>query len=150
MKKIYTISLLASLLLMTGCGTIQTANQAVDQAKETIAIVARRVDQVDKKIDSLKDSVVADRTKIEAVTGSFDVDKDGKVTLKEAAQVVKTTALSGQNRHLLLDPDFWIALVAAMAGVGTATGGAKKLAVAGVAALHKTGREQLEKKEKQK
>lgn len=150
MKKIYITSLLASLLLMTGCGTIQTANQAVDQAKETIAIVARRVDQVDKKIDSVKDSIQADRTKVEAITGSFDFDKDGKVTLKEAAKVVKDTALSSTNRHLLLDPDFWIAIVAAVAGVGTATGGVKKLAGAGVEALHKTGRERLAQKEKQK
>lgn len=68
-------------------------------------------EEMKEKFKSLQEELAASRLKIEGLSGKFDKDDDGKVTLAEAKQTV------AENPSLWFNMEFWIALIGAIFGV---------------------------------
>ena len=105
-------SLILMLLLISlcGCGTIQKADDVLAWTKD-------KFNQVDTKIEAVKAGQEARVAKLEAVTGAFDRDGDGSVSAGEAKAVVVDATKTPEGRRLLLDPEFWLGLSGAVAGL---------------------------------
>jgi len=184
---------LAVAFLMNGCGTISRTTDNVEQTtaeiKRTVAVVAKKVNDVDQavkrttdKVEEVRDNVAdtvanvkekVDSTvdkvsgivdgkinaikegideKIETLRDSLskevdeavadlDVNGDGRASLKEAVAFMK------QDGGRWSDPEAWLQIVLAVVGSWLGLTGIKKGGKPIVAALHRTGREELAKKD---
>lgn len=131
------IILSAVLFSLVGCSnmsknlseTAEKANLTAEKAHQAAAIVAERVQKVDNQIQAVEDKIeivkesfneklsdlkgelVAQRERVEAITGKFDANDDGKVTLEEAKKII------AENKDQWFSTEFWASLVLALFGI---------------------------------
>lgn len=116
--------LMLALISLSGCASMQ-------KAEDILAWTQGKIDQVDAKIAQVKADQDSRVAKIEAITGTLDKNLDGKVSIAEAKQIVTETVQGAiadpSKRKLLTDPEFWLGLSGAIAGLYAAKTGVKKL-----------------------
>lgn len=117
--------LMAGLTSLFGCQTVQKMDDVLAWTKD-------KFEKVDQKIETVKAEQTARLAKFEPVVGAFDRDGDGSVSASEAKAVVVEAAKTPEGRKMLLDPEFWVTITAAVAGLY----GAGKAGSAGIKKLY--------------
>lgn len=110
-------------------GKISEASKVIENVKEATTT----------KIDELKNELNQGREKIESVTGAFDSNNDGRVSLQEAKEI------AAANPDQWTDVNFWFQLLLAILGITVTGKVTSKGGTALLASLHKKGRQELAK-----
>ena len=92
-----------------------------------------KVEEISAKVGEVREELNNSREKVEKITGAFDIDNNGKVSLKEAKEII------ANNKGQWFNVDFWIQLILALLGITVAKKGTKPL----IATLHRVGRNAL-------
>jgi hypothetical protein len=104
------VILMLALIWLPSCQTVQKAD-------DVLAWVKGKTEVLDTKIENLKANQEARVAKFEGIVGAWDRDGDGSVSVSEAKAVVADAAKTPDGRRVLLDPEFWAGLSAAVLGL---------------------------------